>query len=346
MRPVTITLLATSLVFLTSAGNAQVQDARRPQAPSKSGTRPKLTNFVGMTLVLIPAGEFEMGLRQTFAELAQDYPLYREPSPYGKHTPRVEELVDMPLHKVRITHDFYMGAHEVTIANFKRFVEETGFKTEAERDGTGGYGVNPATKEWSTARDKRFSWRNPGFPQGDDHPVLNVTWADAVAFCDWLSKKEGRKYRLPTEAEWEYACRAGSKTYYFFGDNPEDLAKYANTYDASCARFFPEWARWAIKADDGFVFTAPVGSFKPNAFGLYDMHGNAWEWCSDHYGSDTYVKSPLDDPQGGPPDRRRSRRGGGWHVWPLYCTSFYRNYNTPQSRYLNLGFRVVMERTP
>ena len=83
--------------------------------------------------------------------------------------------------------------------------------------------------------------------------------------------------------------------------------------------------------------------YKPNAFGLHDMHGNAWEWCSDRYAEDYYKVSPVDDPKGPETGGRRSRRGGGWHVWPLYCTSFYRNYNTPESRYLNLGFRVVME---
>ncbi len=318
--------------------------ARRASADEpvpKAGTA--VTNSIGMTLRKIPAGEFEMGLRESFEELAKAFPKFRSPSLYTPGITRVEELIDQAPHKVRITRPFYMGTCEVTIQQFKKFVEDARFETEPERDGTGGYGVDVATKEWSTGREKRYSWRTPGFPQGDDHPVVNITWGDAVAFCDWLGKKEDKRYRLPTEAEWEYACRAGTTTRYNFGDDPERLAANANTYDASGAKVFPEWSKWAVRGDDGFPFTAPVGRYKPNAFGLHDMHGNAWEWCSDWYSEDYYKASPVEDPKGPESGGRRSRRGGGWHVWPLYCTSFYRNYNTPQSRYLNLGFRVVME---
>jgi formylglycine-generating enzyme len=307
----------------------------------KAGTA--VTNSIGMKLVKIPAGEFEMGLRESFEELVKTFPKFREPSPYSEGIPRVEELTDAAPHEVRITRPFYMGAYEVTIGQFKRFVEDAHFETEPERDGTGGYGVDLATKAWSTQREKRYSWRTTGFPQGDDHPVVNITWNDAVAFCEWLGKREVKRYRLPTEAEWEYACRAGTTTHYSFGDDPEQLPANANTYDTSGAEVFPEWAKWAVRGDDGFAFTAPVGHYKPNAFGLYDMHGNVWEWCSDRYGEDYYKVAPVDDPKGPETGGRRARRGGGWHVWPLYCTSFYRNFNTPQSRYLNLGFRVVRE---
>ncbi len=109
--------------------------------------------------------------------------------------------------------------------------------------------------------------------------MVNVSWNDAVAFCKWLSKKEGNTYRLPTEAEWEYACRAGTTTRYYSGDDPETLAKVGNVADATAKAKFPDW-KYTIKASDGYVFTSPVGSFQPNAFGLYDMHGNAWQWCA------------------------------------------------------------------
>ena len=124
-----------------------------------------------------------------------------------------------------------------------------------------------------------------------------MSWNDAVAFCKWLSKKEGKTYRLPTEAEWEYACRAGTTTRYYSGDDPETLAKVGNVADATFKAKFPDW-KCTIKASDGYVFTAPVGKFKPNAFGLYDMHGNAWQWCADWYGEEYYAKSPVDDPTG------------------------------------------------
>ena len=141
-----------------------------------------------------------------------------------------------------------------------------------------------------------YSWRNVGFAQTDLHPVVCVSWNDAVAFCDWLSRKEGKTYRLPTEAEWEYACRAGTTTRYWCGDDPEGLARAANVPDASAKSLFPAWK--TIGASDGCVFTAPVGSYRPNPFGLYDMHGNAWQWCSDWAYSRYYEISPPADSAG------------------------------------------------
>ncbi len=173
--------------------------------------------------------------------------------------------------------------------------------------------------------------------------MVNVTWQDAIDFCAWLSAKEKATYRLPTEAEWEYACRAGTTTRYHNGDDPEKLVEVANLYDETTRRVFPEWSDYATKASDGFVFTAPVGSFRPNAFGLYDMHGNVWEWCADWHDDEYYAHSPVDDPQGPAEGYIRVRRGGSWHTWPFYMRSSYRNYNDPDTRYLLLGFRVLRE---
>ena len=145
--------------------------------------------------------------------------------------------------------------------------------------------------------------------------MVNVSWNDAVAFCKWLSRKEGKNYRLPTEAEWEYACRAGTTTRYYSGDDPETLAKVANVGDATAKAKYPTW-KWTIKASDGYVFTAPVGQFKPNAFGLYDMHGNAWEWCSDWYYVGYYRNSPVDDPPVANTLDLRVLRGGSFGEWP------------------------------
>jgi formylglycine-generating enzyme len=114
-----------------------------------------------------------------------------------------------------------------------------------------------------------------------------VSWNDAVAFCEWLGKKEGKNYRLPTEAEWEYACRAGTTTRYFCGDDAEALPEVGNVMDATAREKYPDW-KSTISGFDGFVSTAPVGKFRANAFGLYDMHGNVCEWCADWEANNYY----------------------------------------------------------
>ena len=225
-----------------------------------------------------------------------------------------------------------MGTYHLTRGQFRQFVKDTGYKTDAEKgDKPGAYGWNPDKKEFGF--NAKYSWRNAGFEQTDEHPVVNVSWNDAVAFCKWLSRKEGKTYRLPTEAEWEYACRAGTTTRYYNGDDPETLAKVGNVADATFEAKFRDW-KYTIKASDGYVFTAPVGSFQPNAFGLYDMHGNADQWCSDWYGADYYAKSPADDPTG--PDTghyHRVLRGGSWVARPYFARSAarFRSAQTPRS---------------
>jgi formylglycine-generating enzyme required for sulfatase activity len=309
-----------------------------------------IVNSIGIKLVRIPAGEFLMGSRESTTEMRKSFPQY--------DAERFEHKFDdeYPLHRVRITKSFYLGATAVTVGQFRRFVGETNFKTDAERSdpandtpgeprriGPGGYGYNKETGRLDERRNPKHTWRDTGFPQGENHPVVDVSWNDAVAFCKWLGEKERKHYRLPTEAEWEYACRAGTTTRYWCGDDPQSLLKNANIYDQSSAKVFPEWSKYALPGDDRFPFTAPVASFQPNPFGLYDMHGNVWQWCSDFYGKDYYAKSPVDDPQGPATERKHVRRGGAWHSWPLYCRAAFRNYNTPQSRYFNLGFRVALE---
>lgn len=160
-------------------------------------------------------------------------------------------------------------------------------------------------------------------------------------FCRWLSAKERIIYRLPTEAEWEYACRAGSETSYLFGDDPEGLARVANVADATAARL-SNWD-WTIEADDAYLFTAPVGSLLPNSFGLHDMHGNVWEWCQDWFAWDYYLSSPLIDPQGPATQTYRAYRGGGWYLAAEDCRSATRFGNKATFRNLLLGFRVVRE---
>jgi sulfatase modifying factor 1 len=300
-------------------------------------------NSLGMAFVKLPAGEFLMGSDEAPESLARAYPQLP--------AARFAELDDEgPVHRVRITRAFWMGQHEVTVGQFRRFVEASGYLPESEADGTGGYGwradYDPARTPRGDAfegRDRRYSWRNPGFVQGDDHPVVNVTWHDAQALAAWLSRTEGRRYRLPTEAEWEYACRAGTQSRYHAGDDPRALLGTANVFDARSARHWPQWQAMALEGDDGHAFTAPVGSFAPNPWGLYDMHGNAWEWVADWHGDDYYAKSPIDDPQGPAEGTVRVRRGGSWHTWPFYARASYRNWNAPSTRYTLVGIRLVRE---
>ena len=302
-----------------------------------------IQNTLGMKFALIPAGEFTMGSDESAESLAKSYPQYERK--------RLQDLSDEgPAHKVSISRAFYLGQHEVTVGQFRRFLEASGYQPESIADGTGGYGYNPdydparsARGDAFEGRDQKYSWRNPGFQQGDDHPVVNITWNDAVAMCKWLSKTEGKTYRLPTEAEWEYAARAGTKTHYYTGDDPQSLLKAANVFDADSAKNWSKWAAYALAGHDGYAFTSPVGSFMPNAYGLYDIHGNAWEWTADWHDDHYYANSPRKDPQGPATGNVRVRRGGSWHTWSFYARSSYRNWNAPDTRYTLVGMRLLRE---
>jgi formylglycine-generating enzyme required for sulfatase activity len=305
----------------TATSPVTAADGLRPM----DGTRlsGSITNAIGMRFNLIPAGEFMMGSDGT------------DPDAYD------HEFVDKAAgrkekHRVRITKPFFLSIHEVTRGQFRRFVNDTGYRTEADNDGKGGYGWNE--QKGAFEPDPKFTWQNAGFDQTDDHPVVNVSWNDAVAFCQWLSRKEGTTYRLPTEAEWEYACRAGTTTRYFCGDDPEGLAAFGNIADGTVKEKHPNWT--TIAARDGYVYTAPVGRYNPNAWGLYDMHGNAWEWCSDGYDADYYKRSPVDDPRGAEGASSRVIRGGSWSNGPRGGRSANRGGNAPGSRSF-LSFRLA-----
>jgi len=174
---------------------------------------------------------------------------------------------------------------------------------------------------------------------GAEAEKVNVSWNDAVAFCKWLSRKDGREYRLPTEAEWEYGCRAGSRGRFSFGDDEEDLAKYGNVADKT----FRDATKkdWGIKGNDGYAFTAPVGQFQKNGYGLFDMHGNVQQWCSDVYGD--YPTEAVTDPQGPAEEEGSYRvfRGGGWSLEPEHCRSANRKLD-PATCDNDLGFRLAV----
>jgi formylglycine-generating enzyme required for sulfatase activity len=254
------------------------------------------------------------------------------------------------VHQVQISRAFYLGKHEVTVGQFRQFLQLSGYQPESVADGTGGYGYNaqydPATTARGDAfegRDPRYSWAQPGFAQSDAHPVTNVTWNDAQALARWLSEREGVRYRLPTEAEWEYACRANTRTRYPHGGDPTRLTQHANVFDQSAAPLWPRWQQHALSGSDGFAFTAPVGSYPANAFGVHDMLGNVWEWVSDWHDEGYYAQSPATDPQGPATGSVRVRRGGSWHTWAFYARCSYRNWNSPQTRYTLVGMRLLRE---
>ncbi len=205
--------------------------------------------------------------------------------------------VDETQHQVTLTRSFYMGRTEVTQGQWKKVM-----------------GTEP--------------WKGESFVQeGDDYPAVEISWNDAVEFCKKLSAMENRVYRLPTEAEWEYACRGGTKTAFSFGDDEGELSKYA-WFDGNA---------WDV--DEKYAHQ--VGQKLPNAFGLHDMHGNVWEWCSDWYAE--YPSGRLTNPRG--PDTGSSRvlRGGSWNDVPHVVRCAYRKNLTPGYRFINVGFRLLLE---
>ena len=300
--------------FLTAviclAGLMQVKSAGAAEMP----TGKEYTNFIGMRLVRIEPGTFRMGVGKT--------PLPQELTDH-RGTQFDGDFDERPNHRVTITKPFYMGVHEVTRGQFTAFVKEFGDRSVVET----GYGGEKLGTPW----DK------PGYDQTDEHPVVCVSWNDAMAFCDWLSKTVS----LPTEAEWEYACRAGTKTAYQWGDDRKDGKGWCNGGDQALARRVRAKKRSGFNWDDGFAFTAPVGKFKPNAFGLYDMHGNVWEWCSDWHAQ--YEKGAQTDPIGPAIGEFRVIRGGGRASFPSSCRSASRHCVLPRLRTIDHGFRLVVE---
>jgi formylglycine-generating enzyme required for sulfatase activity len=226
---------------------------------------------------------------------------------------------DETQHRVVLTRGYYLGVHPVTRGQFARFVNDTGYRTEAETSG-GAYGHSGSGWDPNPA----INWRTPGFEQTDEHPVVCVSWNDAALMCDWLTQQDGqgRRYRLPSEAEWEYACRAGTTTAYFFGNNESRIGDYA--------WFFGNFNNQ----------TQSVHSKKPNLWGLYHMSGNVWEWCFDVYGPYD-VSDGIPDPinEDNKDNSRRVVRGGSWYDNASYCRAARRAWHLPGYRRNLLGFR-------
>ncbi len=252
-------------------------------------TSPTFENDIGMAFMLIEAGDFEMGSDEGDSD-------------------------EKPPHLVTISQPFYLGKYEVTQGQFQAFVEATGYRTEAEQ-GDGCY----VFEGGSGTRKAGASWKNTFV--GDDRPVVCVSWNDAQAFVEWLNAEEGDTlYRLPTEAEWEYAAKAGTDDRYAGTDSVDALCRYANVADASAKRENPDWT--TVSCDDGYAGLAPVGKFQPNVWELHDMTGNVWEWVEDSYGD--YPSRAVTDPTGPESGSCRVIRGGSWAAPAEYARSAYR----------------------
>jgi len=329
-------------VILPASASGAKQPTRSPsqsdssaerQAPTDSRTALRITsNSINMELVYIGPGEFFMGAMSREAIAAA----------YGGG--QGDYAQEEPMHWVQISDGLWMGRTEVTRGQFRRFIGETGYKTTAE---VRGYGGGLTKDGWGWV--KGLNWRSAGIDQRDDHPVVQVSWFDATEFCKWLSRKEQRRYALPTEAQWEYACQAGSETAFCWGDAVQGGQDYGNMADESTQRWIRNYRDITIDTspwDDGYATTAPVASFKPNAWGLYDMHGNACEWCRDWYGYDYYAQRDGFDPTGPATGVHRVLRGGSWVRHPRECRSGSRHSILPTFRSIGRGFRVVLLESP
>ena len=303
-----------------SPGSADVPSAGGPQARVPKGAGQSLSGDWGSRfrdcaqcpeMVVVPAGSFMMG---------------SPPHEQGRLD------VEGPVHQVRIARPFAVGVYEVTVSEFGRFVEGTGHST--------GDSCHLWTGKARGEMMQGFGWRNPGFEQGGDHPVACVNWDDARAYAQWLSRSTGERYRLLSEAEWEYAARAGAQTARWWGEGESGQCAHANGADAGAG------FSWGIGCSDGHSRTAPVGSYRANAWGLHDVLGNVREWTEDCW-NEGYAGAPGDGrawtEQGN--CSQRVLRGGSWDGEPMKLRSAIRSRNRV-GRGDDAGFRVARTLTP
>jgi formylglycine-generating enzyme required for sulfatase activity/predicted Ser/Thr protein kinase len=260
-------------------------------------------------MMILPTGRFEQGSATTVSEVSR---------------------FASPRHAVLIGRSLAMSSSEVTVGEFREFIASTQRETA---------GCNTYDGRWEYRENA--SWQAPGFAQSDMHPVACVSWDDAAAYAAWLSAKSGYVYRLPSSAEWEYAARAGSDAEMPWGETTAAACTEANVADYSAAERFPGWN--VFPCTDNFVHTAPVGSFKANAFGLHDLLGNVFEWVQDCW-HDDYTDAPADGSarvEAGCSEREL--RGGSWFSAPRYVNATYRNRFEHGYRSSSIGFRVVRE---
>lgn len=261
-------------------------------------------------MVVVPTGHFVMGSPEAESGRGDD---------------------EGPVHQVKVTR-FAIGMYEVTRAEFTAFVKATKYRA----------GEQCATLEDGMVEERKGNWRVLHYDQGPRHPIGCINWNDAKAYTKWLARKTGKKYRLPTEAEWEYAARGDTSTSRFWGDDANLACKFANGADKSAQALIEGASSWGIhECKDGFDYTAPVGSFKANAFGLKDMLGNSWEWTEDSY-HENYVDAPSNGKAWQGDGAKRVLRGGSWNNGPRNVRSAVRNAAVPNQRCSFYGFRVAL----
>ena len=303
----------------TSAASMATESSSPPAANAKPEPRPmtqdrEITGKDGAPMVLIPAGEFQMG------------------SPDGEG-----DKDEHPRHSVALS-AFYLDRYEVPNRFFQQFAQQTSYRTTAEQEGKA-WALTAAGKpeEVSGAHRRKPEGGETVFDSNrEEHPAVSVSWEDAQAYCRWAGK------RLPTEAEFEYATRAGTETKYWWGNGNPGSRRVANIGDESAKRQYSDWTIMT-GYDDGYVRTAPVGSFKANPFGLHDMTGNVWEWTADWYEEHFYAKSPQRNPTGPSSGTDKVLRGGSWYYAPGDVRSASRLRVTPTFRNASLGFRCARD---
>jgi sulfatase modifying factor 1 len=275
-------------------------------------------------LVKVPPGSFMMGSAP--ADLKRE----------KVDDPRLQR--ELPQHQVVIDHGFAIGKYPVTRSEFSVFAQETNFgNTGCWVFALGAFNLG-----------KTLGWQDPGFKQTDRDPAVCISFEDAENYARWLSQKTGHHYRLPSEAEWEYAARAGSRTARFWGDDRQSACLYANVADLTAAEAlkWPTDEGTVFQCKDGYVYTAPVGSFRPNAFGLYDMLGNAWQWTEDCFHED-YGGAPSDGSAWVSGQcKYRVLRGSSWRGNPPNVRPAFRHSYDAMIRQDMAGFRVVKVLTP
>ena len=296
------------------AARKQAEAEAQRKAEAAARKKAELLALVG-EMVEIPAGSFQMGSNEGDDD-------------------------EQPVHGVNLP-AFKIGKFEVTVGQFRKFVEASAYRTDAEQNTGGNEGCYAYKGGDDFGWQAGTNWRDPGYQQSDNHPVVCVSWNDANAYIDWLNRETAANFRLPSEAQWEYAVRSGSTSQYYFGNSGDSLCNFGNIADESAKQHFSGWS--VDSCNDGAVFTAEVGRYYANAFGLYDMSGNVWEWTQDCW-NNSYNGAPVNGSAWNSGDcSKRVLRGGSWLNIAPWPRSANRSLSPRDYRDLNIGFRLAKD---